>query len=185
MENLRQLMAAYFHQDWQEEYGDVWESAVDDFARREPHRIAGATDEIATLLTAADSDEAVGRALDALGNFRVPARLRTRTQSGWSRFAIGSSRRPASPTTPAENQSCAHARRGLNSITFAGRRPRRVVPVDRLSGWSRVSTHPRGSSCSDTTFAATSTSRACGSRTVRPRTAPSSTWSKVNPPNRA
>jgi hypothetical protein len=40
--------------------------------RREPHRIAGAGDEITTLLENADSDEAVGRALDALGNFRDP-----------------------------------------------------------------------------------------------------------------
>ena len=72
MENLRQLMAAYFHQDWWDEYGGAWESAVDDFARREPHRISGATDEIATLLKTADSDGAVGRALDDLGNFRDP-----------------------------------------------------------------------------------------------------------------
>jgi hypothetical protein len=72
MDDLRQLMAAYFHQDWWEEYGGAWESAVDDFARREPHRIAGAADEITTLLTSADSDEAVGRALDDLGNFRDP-----------------------------------------------------------------------------------------------------------------
>ena len=72
MENFRQLMSAYFHQDWWDEYRGTWESAVDDFACREPHRIAGATDEIATLLKNAGSDEAVGRALDDLGYFRDP-----------------------------------------------------------------------------------------------------------------
>lgn len=72
MENLRQLMAAYFHQDWWDEYGGAWESAVDDFARREPHRVAAATQEIAELLKKAESDEAVGRTLDALGNCRDP-----------------------------------------------------------------------------------------------------------------
>lgn len=72
MENLRQLMAAYFHQDWSDEYQGRWESAVDDFVRREPHRVAGATDEIADLLRTAESDERLGQALADLGNFRDP-----------------------------------------------------------------------------------------------------------------
>lgn len=73
MKNLRQLMAAYFHQDWWDEYGGVWESAVDDFARREPRRVGGAAQEIADLLDSnVESDEVLGRTLDALGNFRDP-----------------------------------------------------------------------------------------------------------------
>jgi hypothetical protein len=72
MDNLRQLMAAYFHEDWSDEYDGAWESAVDDFARREPDRITGVVQEIAALLTGTGSDVAVGKALDALGNFREP-----------------------------------------------------------------------------------------------------------------
>lgn len=70
MENLRQLMAAYFHQDWWDEYQGRWESAVDDFVRREPHRVAGTTDEIEDLLKTAESDQRLGQVLDDLGNFR-------------------------------------------------------------------------------------------------------------------
>ncbi len=72
MENLRQLMAAYFHQDWWDEYDGSWEGAVDDFARREPHRVAPAIDEITLLLGAGDSDATVGERLDAMGNYRHP-----------------------------------------------------------------------------------------------------------------
>ena len=72
MENLRHLMAAYFHQDWWSEYDGSWESAVDDFVRREPRRVAGAAGEIASLLDDAASDQSLGEALDALGNFRDP-----------------------------------------------------------------------------------------------------------------
>lgn len=70
MENLRQLMAAYFHQDWSDEYGGSWEAAVDDFARREPHRAGGVIVEIARLLESHQSEDALGQALDDLGNCR-------------------------------------------------------------------------------------------------------------------
>ncbi|PKH37532.1 hypothetical protein SAMN05192575_101522 [Nocardioides alpinus] len=69
MEDLRQLMAAYFHQDWWAEYDGLWESAVDDFARREPDRVAGASDQIHALLDEDEADEALGQTLDDLGNF--------------------------------------------------------------------------------------------------------------------
>jgi CdiI immunity protein len=69
MDNLRQLMAAYFHQDWYDEYGGSWEAAVDDFARRAPSRVAGTKAEIATLLRTTTSDAELVETLDALGNF--------------------------------------------------------------------------------------------------------------------
>src|SRR5687768_15201547 len=72
MENLRQLMAAYFHQDWWDEYDGSWESAVDDFVRREPSRVAATRDEVVSLLTSDASDQALGGTLDDLGNFRDP-----------------------------------------------------------------------------------------------------------------
>ena len=72
MENLRQLMAAYFHQDWSEEYDGSWEVAVDDFMRREPSRVAHTRAEIATLLGDTDDDGELGRALEALGNYYWP-----------------------------------------------------------------------------------------------------------------
>ena len=72
MENLRQLMAAYFHQDWWDEYDGSWERAVDDFLRREPHRVAVTIEEITVLLDSGDADSVVGETLDALGNYRHP-----------------------------------------------------------------------------------------------------------------
>ena len=69
MDNLRQLMAAYFHQDWSDEYGGSWQAAVEDFARREPSRVEGAATEVATLLRTTHNDVELVEALDALGSF--------------------------------------------------------------------------------------------------------------------
>lgn len=67
---LRQLMSAYFHQDWTVEYDGAWESAVDDFAQREPDRVAGAIAHIDDLLGAGRTDDEVAQALDDLGSYR-------------------------------------------------------------------------------------------------------------------
>lgn len=72
MTGLRQLMTAYLHQDWREEYDGARTSAVDDFARRESDRVLGTLDDIDELLRSARSDAAVAHTLDALGNFRDP-----------------------------------------------------------------------------------------------------------------
>jgi hypothetical protein len=66
---LSQLLSAYFHQDWHDEYRGSWEVAVDDFARREPSRVHGATAEIENLMRTAHDAAELKEALDALGNF--------------------------------------------------------------------------------------------------------------------
>ena len=96
MSDLRQLMAAYFHQDWWDEYAGSWEAAVDDFANREPGRVDGTVKEIGALLDANRSEQDLSETLEALGNFRNPgegehayqnwlagirARLSTRTKA--------------------------------------------------------------------------------------------------------
>ncbi|WP_107771067.1 contact-dependent growth inhibition system immunity protein [Nocardioides sediminis] len=101
---LSQLLGAYFHQDWHDEYGGSWEAAVDDFARREPSRVRGVTAEIATLMRTTHSAAELKKALDGLGNFywagddsesysewlrNIKARLERETQS-----------RPAAPVAP-------------------------------------------------------------------------------------
>ena len=72
MKNLRQLMAAYLHQDWWDEYDGSWEAAVDDFARREPERVRHTIEEIDVLLSAGRSERDLGLALEELGNYRDP-----------------------------------------------------------------------------------------------------------------
>lgn len=68
MADLRQLMAAYFHQDWAAEYDGSSEAAVDDFARREPTRVARAIEEIDSLLATTTTDAELAASLDSLGN---------------------------------------------------------------------------------------------------------------------
>lgn len=72
MDNLRQLMAAYFHQDWYDEYRGSWQSAVDDFARREPDRVGAAREEISQLLAKHPDERALHTALRELGNYCWP-----------------------------------------------------------------------------------------------------------------
>ena len=70
MENLRHLMAAYFHQDWWEEYDGSWVGAVDDYARRAPERVPCLLTEIDALLAAVPDEPTLGRTLTELGNYR-------------------------------------------------------------------------------------------------------------------
>lgn len=72
MENLRQLMAAYFHQDWWDEYDGAWRLAVADFARRAPERVPALEREIASLLDERPTDAQVSQLLDEMGNYRHP-----------------------------------------------------------------------------------------------------------------
>lgn len=72
MDNLRHLMTAYFHQDWWDEYGGSWRSAVADFAARAPERLPALEVEIAGLLDRHLTDAEVSLLLDEMGNFRHP-----------------------------------------------------------------------------------------------------------------
>lgn len=71
MSDLRQLMAAYFHQDFDLEHGtDDWEPVVDLFIRTESHRIPGVIRELDELLDAPDTD--LSTHLGGLGNYYWP-----------------------------------------------------------------------------------------------------------------
>ena len=72
MENLRQLMAAYFHQDWSDEYNESWEAAVDDFARREPRRVGETCVEIAATLRIHPREADLAAFLESLGSYYWP-----------------------------------------------------------------------------------------------------------------
>ncbi len=63
-------MAAYFHQDWWDEYGGSWRAAVADYVHRAPERVRGLVEEISTLLAGDPTDEEVAAALEEMGNYR-------------------------------------------------------------------------------------------------------------------
>lgn len=69
---LKHLMAAYFHQDWCDEYEGSWRMAVEDFARRSPERVPALSGEIDSVLHGQPTDVHVARLLDELGNHRDP-----------------------------------------------------------------------------------------------------------------
>jgi hypothetical protein len=63
---LRQLMGAYFHQDWFDEHDDEW-ATVDDFLAHEPGAVRVA-DEIDHVLGRAQSELEVREFLRSLGS---------------------------------------------------------------------------------------------------------------------
>ena len=50
MDDLSHLFSAYFYEAWDEYEYKTWEAAVDDFARRSPERVVGATNALERLL---------------------------------------------------------------------------------------------------------------------------------------
>ncbi|WP_307861840.1 contact-dependent growth inhibition system immunity protein [Nocardioides sp. SYSU D00065] len=72
MDDLRHLMAAYFHQDWSAEYDGSWQAAVADYARRSPDRVPGLLADITRLLEQSETDDDVASTLDGMGNYRSP-----------------------------------------------------------------------------------------------------------------
>ena len=71
MDNLRHLIGAYFHQDWNLVYASR-EAATADALRRSPARTVGAAEEIDRLL-AEESDDHLARLLDDFGFDDAPA----------------------------------------------------------------------------------------------------------------
>lgn len=72
MNDLEHLMAAYFHQDWDDEYG-TWTEAVDDFLARSPERAATIPAAISELLGAFPQDGDLDRRLGEIGCAHDPA----------------------------------------------------------------------------------------------------------------
>ncbi len=73
MDNLTHLFGAYFYEDWDEYEYQSWQDAVDDFARRSPQRVAGASSELQDLLAAPLSEDALGDRLRERGCAYAPA----------------------------------------------------------------------------------------------------------------
>lgn len=65
MENLKHLIGAYFHQDWNHVY-PTREAAVADLLRREPKVASQAAEEI-DLVLGSETDHELRDTLDALG----------------------------------------------------------------------------------------------------------------------
>ena len=67
MDDLSHLFGAYFYEAWDEHEYRSWEEAVDDFARRSPERVAGATRALQALLTDDLTDEELDQRLRIAG----------------------------------------------------------------------------------------------------------------------
>lgn len=70
MHDLQHLMAAYFHQDWWEEYDGSWLAALADYVDGAPERVSGLVADISMLLSADPTEEEVPTALEKMGNYR-------------------------------------------------------------------------------------------------------------------
>ena len=90
---LEQLMGAYFHQDWYDEFGDEWE-AVDAFVAGSPSHVNNLLAEIQNLLSNADSETALEAYLDSLGCEYTP----TAEQGGYRGWLSEIARRVAAAT---------------------------------------------------------------------------------------
>ena len=67
MDDLSHLFGAYFYEAWDEHEYHSWEEAVDDFARRSPERVEGATSALQALLADDLADEDLDQRLRAAG----------------------------------------------------------------------------------------------------------------------
>ena len=70
MNDLRHLMAAYFHQDSWDEYDGSWRAALADYVQRAPERVPGLVEDISALLAGDPTDEEVAATLREMGNYR-------------------------------------------------------------------------------------------------------------------
>ena len=67
MDDLSHLFSAYFYEAWDEYEYQTWEAAVDDFARRSPERVVGATNALERLLAEDVTDDELDDRLRAAG----------------------------------------------------------------------------------------------------------------------
>ena len=71
MHDLQHLMAAYFHQDWWEEYDGSWLAALADYVDRAPERVSGLVANISMLLSGDPTEEEVATALEKIGQLSL------------------------------------------------------------------------------------------------------------------
>ena len=68
---LEQLFGAYLHEDWADDYADLWD-AVDSFARRQPVHAPAVRGEVEQVLAACESEAALEECLERLGLIYYP-----------------------------------------------------------------------------------------------------------------
>ncbi len=76
---LEQLFGGYLHEDWADDYADVWQ-AVDDFVRSQPSYAPAVRGEVEQVLTECKSEATLEECLDGLGLVYYPPGL------GWSSY---------------------------------------------------------------------------------------------------
>lgn len=66
MDNLKYLLSAYFHQDWNHEH-DSWQAVVDEFVADDAGTVSAIPGEIDQLLSGTHDDVELGKVLVTLG----------------------------------------------------------------------------------------------------------------------
>lgn len=79
LQALEQLLGGHLHEDWADDYADVWE-AVDAFVHGQPSYAQAVPSEIKELLDRCDSEAALEQCLIELGLVYYPPGL------GWSSY---------------------------------------------------------------------------------------------------
>lgn len=72
MDDLAHLFGAYFYEAWDEYEYQSWQQAVDDFARRSPERVTGATSALDDLLAEPLTEDELGARLHDQGCTYAP-----------------------------------------------------------------------------------------------------------------
>ncbi len=72
MDDLAHLFGAYFYEGWDEYEYSSWQHAVDDFVRRSPARVPGATASLRSLLAETSAESQLEARLRGLGCTYAP-----------------------------------------------------------------------------------------------------------------
>jgi hypothetical protein len=79
---LEQLLGGHLHEDWADDYADVWQ-AIDAFVARQPSYAPAAPGEIAQLLDECGSDGVLEQRLEDLGLVYYPPGLGWKSYRTW------------------------------------------------------------------------------------------------------
>ena len=96
---LEQLLGGYLHEDWGDDYTDVWQ-AVDAFVDRQPSHAPAVPGEITRLLSECDSETVLEQRLTDLGLAYYPPGLGWQSYRAWL-LAVGNRVEQALRTSPA------------------------------------------------------------------------------------
>jgi hypothetical protein len=65
-------LAGYLHQDWTEDYGDVWEAVQDFCSGQSAHAVRRAADQVHMLIESELDEKQLGDAAEELGIYYYP-----------------------------------------------------------------------------------------------------------------